>query len=486
MTRRIGVEVTTDVRSAPTAPGGPAGTFHIAGVTERGPVGESVTVRSATEFERRFGGRTPYSGAAYDSARSFFSGGGTQMVFSRVVGPDAETASVDLEDSEEDGDSVVRVSAVEPGTFGNQLTVEVESNGSPSNRRYTIRVVDGDGEALATWRDVTTVSELVSRAATNSNVNVRSLAEGDDLTLAEGEFSLEGGDDDRENVSVSEVIEALETGGDVTEGSAVAIPGYPADVIGEQLINHASENRKIALLAGDADASRSELEDLAEQLQSDTAGEYAGIFYPHVMIPDSSGARMVSPEGTAAAARARTFATGEWWNMPAGTERGRASFVNSTVPPLSREDVERLDEAHVNGLETGRGRVYLNNWTSLAQDRENLRHLRDADFLNNLAVMIERALEQYVWETIDGRGALHSDIDSTITAIVSEIASAGGLFANVDDEGEEIDPGYLVAVNPDPGVAAQDRVEVSVSVRVSSTAKLISVGLIKVAIGGNL
>lgn len=484
MTRRIGVEVTTATRGGPSNPGAPAGLYHIAGLTERGPVGKVVTVRSIPEFERHLGGRTPYSGPAYDAARLFFSEGGSQLMVSRVAGADAEPASVTLlpPGEEVNGDPVARVELSEVGGFGNGGTVTVDR----AEDTYTITVEDADGEALATWRGISTLDELASRGRSNANVNVVTLTEQDDLSLATDTYTLEGGSDDRGSVTSDDVVAALDAAADAADGGAVAAPGYPADVIGEALISHAANHRKIALLAADADATPSGLAELSTQLQEHEHAEYAGLFYPHIEVPDASGSRLVSPESLAAAARARTFATGAYWNMAAGTDRGRARWATGTTPALARVDVERLDESHINGVETGQGRVYLNNWTSLATDRENLGKLRDADVLNNLSVQFERALEQYVWETIDGRGLLHSDVDSAVTAILSEMAAAGGLFPTFDDAGEEIDPGYSVVVNPDPALAAEDRVEVSAAVRLSGTAKLISVGLIKVAIGGQL
>ena len=486
MARRIGVEVTTETRGGPTNPGGPAGQFHIVGVTERGPVGQIVTVRSLAEFTRRLGGRTPYSGAAYDAARLFFNEGGSQLLVSRVVGSGAKRAGVDLlapgDGDEGSGDPVARVEVAEFGGFANGGTVEVQR----AQDTYSVIVTDHTGEVIASVRNVDTLDRLVAGARSNPYVNITSMTEQDELSLATDNYDLSGGSDDRENVSTDDVLAALDAGGDDGEGGAVAAPGYPADVIGAGLIEHASRHRKIALLAGNETDSLSDVEAIARTLHEETRGEYGALFHPHVQVTDSSGARVVSPEAFVAAARARMFATGAFWSSPAGTVYGRARWATATVPALSRADIERLDESYVNGIETSGSRVYLNNWTSLAVDRENLELLRDADVLNNLAVQIERTLEQYVWEDIDSRGLLHSDIDSAVTAIVSEMAANGGTWADTNDDGEELDPGYVVSVNPDPGLAAQNRVEVEVGVRLPGAAKLISVGLIKVAIGGDL
>ena len=72
----IGVNVTTAVRTGPSNTSVPSGRFIIAGLAERGPVNTTTVVRSLAQFESRFGGRTPYNGAPYDSARLFWEEGG--------------------------------------------------------------------------------------------------------------------------------------------------------------------------------------------------------------------------------------------------------------------------------------------------------------------------------------------------------------------------------------------------------------------------
>lgn len=485
MARRIGVEVTSGIRSGPINDGTPSGIFHIAGLTKKGPADQAVEVASLADFENVYGGRTPYAGAAYDSARLFFEEGGSNLLVSRAVGPAAASASVTLADTATEPVDVAEVAAAHPGAWGNELTTTVTATENAGE--YDISITDADGDTVAAFSRITSVSELVTRAESVDAIEVTSLGEdADPLDLAEGDFDLTGGDDDRSNVTNEEIVAALDAAGTAGEGGAVAVPGYPADVIGGDLADHAGRSRKIALLAPDQDATVGEAESLAAELVDTIDGQRAGLFFPHVRIPDGSATRNVSPEALIAGLRARTFGGGEFWQVPAGVERGRANWIVGTTTQLNSDSIDRLDEAQVNGIQTRNGRIYLNNWASLAVDRNTFPFLTAWDVLNNLKAQIQQELEPFVWETIDARGHLLSDINSTVTAILAPIASAGGFYARLDNEGEEIDPGYAVTVdlsNNSTSTAADNKVLVDVGVRLSPKAKLIQVEIVKVALG---
>lgn len=490
MVRRIGVEVTSSVRSGPSNTGTPSGIYQIAGFTERGPIDRAVRVRTFGQFQAFLGGRTPYSGAAYDAARSFFEIGGADLLVSRVVGPEAENASVTLTAGEDDEETdVLRFRVAEPGGFANSWKVVVSRQGG-FNSTYSVAIMDGNDEPIADWRGLRTYGDVAQRAGRFDALNVSLIADADDdINFNEGEFDFEDGDDDRSNAGTSAHIAALQNAGSEAQGGAVAIPGFPADVVGAELAEHAAAHHQIAILAPSADASVNDVEALAADLRDSGRGEYAGLFYPYLNIPDGSSSRQVSPESAVAGLRARAFATGEFWNRPAGVSRGRMNWVTSTVVPVNQDLLDRLDVAQVNGIETRGSRIYLNNWASLAADREDWPFISDRDVLNNLKVQFEEVLQPMVWENIDGNGFLLSDVESALTAVLAPIADANGFYAMLDEEGELVDPGYLVVVDTTNNTlqsAAANQVIADVSVRLAPAAKLIQVETVKVAIGAAL
>jgi hypothetical protein len=144
-----------------------------------------------------------------------------------------------------------------------------------------------------------------------------------------------------------------------------------------------------------------------------------------------------------------------------------------------------LADAQVNGLVTIGGQVRLYGWSSLSNDRENLGLLSARDSLNNLTAELRKALEPFVFATVDGKGHLLSAVQAATTAVLSPISNDGGFFARVDYKGEQTDPGYRVVVNRvnNPASALQENeVHVSVAVRLSPVAALISAEIIKVAL----
>lgn len=484
VTTNIGVEVSTGLRSGPSNSGAPAGIFQIAGLTERGPVDNSTVVSSLAQYLTIYGDRTPFSSNMLDTARLFFEEGGSELLVSRVVGPAATKGSLSILDTL--GVPTLRVEAVNPGAYSTNLSVKVETNGTA----FTLTVLF-EGKTVAIFRNVTSISEVALRAASNQYVNIIDMGSASvspsNLPAALDVTPLSAGSDDRESVTAENVVKALETAKDAANGGAVAAPGYAADVIGEALIDYAQRTDTIALLSLHEDATESEAISMAGELSLSTAGAYGGLFFPHMIIPDGSGARVVSPEGYIAAVRARAFTETGFWQVPAG-DRALTRWAAGTNVTVTPQANNTLSAGYVNGIVTSSGRVRLYNWTSLSQDRENLALLNARDVLNNLTVQIKSALEPYVFSTLDGRGDLLSHVESAVIAVLEPIAIEGGFYALMKGD-EEIDPGYKVVVdttNNTLETGADNTVIVDTSVRLSPTAALIKAEIVKVALPASL
>jgi hypothetical protein len=480
----IGVQVTTQINSGPSNPGAISGRLHVAGLTATGPQGKSVTVDSIAKYVAVFGDRTAATSNLYDTARMFFEEGGSELVVSRVFGPAPVRGSLTLKDSADV--NTVKVTAADPGDYSADFTVEVANSGST----FTVIIKRG-GTVITTYSALTSPADLVQRAATNPYVTVTSLGS---VTAAPGDnpktltaTALSAGTDNRDAATVTDVIAALDAGTGA-EGGAVAAPGYPADVIGSLLADHAARTGKIALLAMPVSATKEEAVAAAVALAADGNGAYAGIFYPSLIIPDGGGTRTITPEGYVAAVRARAHTDTGFWQVPAG-DRAETRWVIGATEQIDGPANNTLADSLVNGIVTTGSKVRLYGWQSLALDRENLGMLTARDALNNLTLAIKEVLEPFVFSTNDGKGHLRSYIDSAVTGVLDPIAKADGFYARVTPGGTVIDPGYDVRVDTSLNpltAAAENKVVVAVGVRLSPTAQLIQVEIIKVPLAGTV
>jgi hypothetical protein len=479
----IGVQVTTKLSSGPSNTGTQSGRLHVAGLTEFGPVGKAVIVDSIAKYIAIFGNRTAYSSNLFDTARLYFEEGGNELVVSRATGPAAAKGSLTLKDSALV--NTVKIEASDPGAHSTALTVQVASNGATFD--VTIR---RDGAIISTYLGVTSPADLVQRAATNPFVTVTSLGS---VTAAPGDnpaalaaTPLAAGTDDRANATAAQVIAALDAGTGA-EGGAVAAPGYSVSQIGSLLADHAARKGKVALLALPATATVAEAKAAAAALANDPNGAYAGVFYPHLIIPDGGATRTISPEGYVAAVRARAHRDVGFWQVPAG-DRARTRWVLGTNVTIDIDANNSLGDALVNGIVTSGSNVRLYGWQSLSADRENLGMLTARDALNNLTQSVKTILEPFVFDTNDSKGHLRSYIESAVVGVLDPIAKRNGFYALTVD-GQELDPGYKVSVDTslNPLTAqAENKVVVAVSIRLSPTAQLIQVEIIKVPLAGTV
>ncbi|WNN95967.1 tail sheath protein [Arthrobacter phage Hirko] len=480
----IGVQVTTKLGSGPSNAGTQSGRLHVAGLTAFGPVGRSTTVDSIAKFIAVYGDRTAFSSNLFDSARMYFEEGGNELVVSRVTGPAATKGALTLKDTA-DVDTV-KIESADPGAHSADLSAEVVSNGSTFDL-----ILRRSGVTITSYLAIESPADLVQKAATNPYVKVTSLGS---VTATPGDnpktlavTALSAGNDDRAAVTTAHVIAALDAGTGA-EGGGVAAPGYSVSQIGSLLLDHAARTGKIAYLALPATATPEEAVAAGASLAADPNGAYGGIFYPHLIIPDGGATRTISPEGYVAAVRARAHRDVGYWQVPAG-DAARTRWVLGTNVQIDNAVNDTLADALVNGIVTTGSTVRLYGWQSLSADRENLGMLNARDVLNNLTLAVKTVLEPFVFKTNDSRGQLRSLVESACVGVLDPIAKRDGFYGLRDADDQIVDPGYKVSVDTslNPITAqAENKVIVSISVRLSPVAQLIQVEIIKVPLAGTV
>ena len=477
-----GVKVVTSVRTGPSNPPGPASArYFTAGLTERGPVGQCVRVASIAQYEATFGPRTTYAAAMWDDAQLFFEEGGTELFVNRAVGAAAAPAALSLNDNATSPRPTLRVEALNPGAWGQALSVEVTAGALPTSSTITVYLA---GSKVEQASDLTAPADFAAAFANSRYVRVLNLAS---TTAAPANrpavlarTALAGGTDDRAAVGAAAVLQALGHAGAGFGTGAVAAPGYTADVIGAGLIAHAKAHNRIALLHADSDVDEAELAALAATLTAD--GDYAGLFHPWLTVPDGSATRLVPPVGYVAGARARAHALTGFWQPPAGT-RSEARFALGTATDLDQATNDQLAASRVSGITRTATTTRLYGWYSLSTS-EAFRLLSVRDFLNTLTWQVSEALDPFVWTTVDGRGQLLSRVDGVIRGILQPISDAGGLFPKIDASGKQLDPGYSVQVDSATTTAdlLNNEVKANIGVRTSPSASLLLVSIVKAAL----
>ncbi len=143
---------------------------------------------------------------------------------------------------------------------------------------------------------------------------------------------------------------------------------------------------------------------------------------------------------------------------------------------------DTLDNARINALRMINGRVRVYGARSASSTENDWRFITSRDTLNHVVYMIEKRMEDYVFSTIDSRGALFHDIENGIIGILEPIRKAGGLYEAYGSDGLLLDSGYTVKVdstnNPDSNLN-NGQVTADVAVRVSAVGDKITVNVTK-------
>jgi Bacteriophage tail sheath protein len=117
----------------------------------RGPLNQAVQVFSMGDFQKIFGGLSPNSEASY-GIQQFFLNGGSQAYVVRVIGANAVTAAIDLQDKP-GGSTILRASAGQmvsgksvnnPGAWGNNLRLDVDYNTTDPTKLFNLAVSEID------------------------------------------------------------------------------------------------------------------------------------------------------------------------------------------------------------------------------------------------------------------------------------------------------------------------------------------------------
>lgn len=420
------------------------GAAFVVGLAERGPVDASVLVRSLTQYVNVFGNRVAY-GTLYDTLDVAFREGLDHAYVVRRVGPAAKISSNKLTDGAE---NTLEVLASSPGEWGDNIKVKVVA-GAEGNFKLEVYFEETLVESSPELADNT---EAVAWAAANSAyITLTDLGGGD--PEAEQTVSLEGGEDDRENVD-SEVIAAglaLFTP-DLGVGQ-VAVPGNSAEAVQTAIMEHCEATERVAFLDPEDTGEAETLIANAAALRTVVGARQSAMFASWDIAPGitSGTTRTVPPCARQLGAVARVDAqTGDPSTAAAG-DLGKAEYVTGLAQDFSDEDREALNDAGVNVsiLEEDVPTTY--GWRTLANPvtEAGWLPLSSARLMISLASGARGVLKRYLFGKLDPQGKTVSKAEGAIVNEVTKPAyEAGALYGDTEAE--------AVTVTVEPEISPTD------------------------------
>lgn len=454
-----------------------SGRLIVAAITGKGPAAPSV-VRSISHYASVYGARTMATAAVFDNLETFFGEGGGEAVISRVFGPGAAGDSIVLKDTTPvtPADAIRLTAKALGGSSG--VEAEVSATG------LTLSV---DGVKRETY-PATGVLDLLALLGDSVLVNAVYIGLGEATnaaTLTQGVFPLAGGSDDAAEATTADYATAISRAVAESPGAAVSAPGHYPGAAGLATLADAANGH--LLLTATARGEGPTASGWAANEPGALSRPNCLGAWPWVRIPDGDRTKLTSPEGYLGAIRARAHERVGPWQVPAGAYSAARYIVGLAEEVPTPSDFELL--SRLNPITNDRGRITLGDYRAATSTMDSVTMGSEADLMASLVSMLSDSLIPFNFETVDSNGHLFSKMISACESVLAPLAAAGGLYGRPGTGGGAGDPGYVVTIdasNNPPEQLAQNVVHVSVGVRLSPTARLIDLKIIRVPLNGAL
>jgi hypothetical protein len=455
------------------AGGGPAldtGQAFFAGVASRGSTSRAVKVASSVDYATKFG---PRSGGSllYDAVAAYFAEGGGTLYVSRAAGAGALASSAQL-----GGASGLNAAAASPGTWGN--TVKVSALAPAFGTGVEISVENPAGTEVDRSPALASNDAIVAWARGRDWVTFTKL--GETLPPAAATAALTGGADGSAP-GTSDVAAALARFEYGLGPGQVAAPGYTTTVVHDEVLAHADQMRRVALLDLPDSSSPATLVAAVQALTNAPGVRYAQALAPWLVYRGPAGAPVTVPySGVQAALIARADATTGNPNQAAAGVNG----VHRGTLGLSQEytDVDRealnaqgvtLAKVKYGSVRTYGGRTAAGpadtNWLPFGNSRVLMAIAHEADAV----------AETYVFRQIDGGRRVFAALAGDLTGVCLRYHALGALFGATPEDAFNVDTG--AQVNTLATIAAQE-IHAVIRVKVSQFGEWVPIDIVKVPI----
>lgn len=452
------------------------------GSTDRGPVVPTL-VTSWSQYVSLYGGWTSNK-AMHTAALLFFSNGGSQAYFKRVVDVAADNATRTFNDRAGTPDSTLTLNAKNVGAWGNLINVTIADANTAGAFDITV-YFGGDAQTniVERFTDLSMTATDNRYAISVINSQSKYLSAVDEGSAATGatrrpvvivNADLATGTDGAA-VDASDIAAAIDEFDTVASSLVLNAPGI-TDATAVNLITTYAENRGDVFVVIDPVSGSA-----ANQIttaDSYTTTSYAAVYYPQIVIKDPSVTTqgvttLASPGGAVVGLYLATDASRGVFKAPAGLSARVGGAVS--VAPLTATELDTLNSnsAAVNAIKfvPGSGIVVMGSRTlegsyisKYVPVRRTLIYLRKA--LSELSQFA-------IFEPNDA--ILWRRITATLEGLLTDFWSQGGLRGAVPSQAFYVK--CDVELNPQQSIdAGQVNIEVGVALQRPAEFIIIKIG----------
>lgn len=439
--------VTVTLSESPGANSGvptSVGTLFAAGVTDQG-VTTPVLCQSMTDYTNQYGPRSTTSSDLYDTANYFFANGGSQAYFIRVSDDTATSASLTLEDTTPA--ATLTVTALTPGTDGNDLYVQVTST--------DLLIEDGSGDVLETWPYAdSSNAELIG--VESAYVTIAQVGSKTTAPAVISATALAGGADASDITDANAVSALAGFTADLGPG-VVTLPGRTSATAVVGLFEHALNNNRFAV-GEQADASTSAAAIAAlDALDIPVEAQKSGIVVQgRPVVYGTGGVNTTIPaSGAVAAVIAQAAATGTNpvpafsafpLNGLVGFTTGQnISQIYPTGVNWTQDDINAMADAGLCAFAYKlSGVLCLNEFVT--PDTNDDVFFEGTAWIGAMMLVAQcQALgEKYEGAKIDGQGLVLTALHGDLSTIVTNLWTDGVLYGDSADDAASITTGAPV------------------------------------------
>jgi phage tail sheath protein FI len=366
-------ETLTPLAQTATTPGESVAAF--VGTSKQGGPLAPTLVSSFSQYVATYGGFGDTSDLLPFAVYQFFNNGGNSAYIVRAAASDAVAASVSLEDTEATPEPTLKVTAISPGTWGNQVYVDIVPGATGSGRFDMYVYVGGDTAAYLKERfsdvsldpsDSRNAQALINSPVTGSSfIQVQSLLntawDPTHSPAVQTGTALIGGTDGVAAIDLATAAQRLEI---VEDNLVLNVPGVTDATVLNPIIQWAEDQGSVFVVVDGAKATSADnAHSYALSLQGMSTGgsairssSYAAIYGPWLIVNDpattsSGSARLLPPGGAVLGQYSRTDASRGVQKPPAGVDTVLKGVLDVQFR-FSNDDQDNLNVAGINVLKS--------------------------------------------------------------------------------------------------------------------------------------